>query len=38
MTGDSIYDNILSDDPNVDNNVGFPALYKAGFYWSFASL
>ena len=38
MTGDSVYDERLSDDPTVDNDRGFPALYKAGFAWTFASL
>ena len=38
MTGDSIFDERLSDDPNVNNDLGFPALYKAGFVWAFASL
>lgn len=38
MTGDSIYDERLSDDPTFDNDLGFPALYKAGFFWIFASL
>lgn len=39
MTGDAIYDNIMSDDPTVDNsNIGFPALYRAGFFWTFATL
>jgi len=38
LRGDSIYDHRLSDDPNVNNDLGFPALYKAGFFWIFASL
>ena len=38
MTGDSVYDERLSDDPTFDNDLGFPALYKAGFFWIFASL
>lgn len=38
MTGDSTFDERLSDDPNVNNDLGFPALYKAGFVWIFASL
>ncbi len=38
MTGDSTYDERLSDDPAVNNDLGFPALYKAGFFWIFASL
>ena len=36
--GDSIYDHRLGDDPNVDNDLGFPALYTAGFFWSFVGL
>ena len=38
MAGDSIYDHRIGDDPNVDNDLGFPALYTAGFFWIFASL
>jgi len=38
MTGDAIMDERLSDDPKVNNDLGFPALYKAGFIWMFASL
>jgi predicted lipoprotein with Yx(FWY)xxD motif len=34
--GNLIYDVRLSDDPNVNNEVGFPSLYKAGFNWGVA--
>ena len=34
--GNLIYDIRLSDDPNVNNDVSFPALYKAGFNWGVA--
>ena len=35
--GDATYDLLMQDDGNVDNDVGFPGLYKAGFYWSVAT-
>ena len=35
--GDHIYDLHMGDDPNVDNDLGFPGLYKAGFYWIVAT-
>ena len=35
--GDAVYSLLMSDDPNVDNDVGFPGLYKAGFYWMVAT-
>ncbi len=38
MTGDATFDERLSDDPDTNNDLGFPALYKAGFVWVFASL
>jgi len=36
VTGDMVYEMIFSDDPNVDNDAGFPALYKPGFNWQVA--
>ena len=35
--GDVVYSLLMSDEPNVDNDVGFPGLYKAGFYWMVAT-
>ena len=35
--GDYIYDLHMEDDPEVDNDLGFPGLYKAGFYWIVAT-
>jgi predicted lipoprotein with Yx(FWY)xxD motif len=34
--GNLIYDIRQSDDPKVDNEVSFPALYKSGFNWGVA--
>ena len=34
--GDLTYDITMGDDPNVENNAGFPALYKPGFNWGIA--
>ena len=34
--GNLIYDIRLSDDPSVNNDAGFPSLYKAGFNWGVA--
>jgi predicted lipoprotein with Yx(FWY)xxD motif len=34
--GNMIYEIHLSDDPNVDNEVGYPSLYKSGFKWGVA--
>ena len=35
--GDLTYDETMGDDPNVDNDAGFPALYKSGFNWGIAA-
>ena len=34
--GNLIYDITMGDDPTVDNDAGFPALYKPGFNWGVA--
>ncbi len=34
--GNFTYDNTMGDDPNKENDLGFPALYKPGFNWGVA--
>ena len=34
--GNFTYDETLGDDPNKENDLGFPALYKPGFNWGVA--
>lgn len=35
--GDGVYSLLMSDDPAVNNDVGYPGLYKSGFYWMVAT-
>ena len=38
MTGENIYDISLSNDPNINNDRGFPGFYHSAFFWTLATL